>query len=199
MYDWRRMTPEERGQVLSARKRAGLPWHCPPHNESDSQQQLLVSAACYEHARIVGMSAARLGECERQILAVCRPLSEEIFAWCVLPNHYHVLLQASRITDLLAALGEFHGRSSHRWNGQDDQRGRKVWHNCLDRPIRSERHLYVSLNYVHHNPVKHGYAARWQDWPHSSAKAFLAQVGREAAEEIWREYPVLDYGHGWDW
>ncbi len=62
----------------------------------------------------------------------------------------------------------------------------------------SERHLWASINYVHHNPVKHGYVTRWQDWPWSSAISFLADVGTERAKEIWREYPVKDYGKNWD-
>jgi len=39
---------------------------------------------------------------------------------------------------------------------------------------------------------------RWQDWPFSSAREYLAAVGRAEAERLWREYPVLDYGKGWD-
>jgi putative transposase len=34
--------------------------------------------------------------------------------------------------------------------------------------------------------------------PFSSAQQFLESVGREEAERVWREYPVLDYGRGWD-
>jgi len=34
--------------------------------------------------------------------------------------------------------------------------------------------------------------------PTSSATDFLERVGREMAEKIWREYPILDYGKKWD-
>jgi putative transposase len=64
--------------------------------------------------------------------------------------------------------------------------------------MRSERHFWTSLNYIHNNPVRHRYVERWQDWPYSSASAFLESVGRETAEEIWRNYPLLDYGMDWD-
>jgi putative transposase len=46
--------------------------------------------------------------------------------------------------------------------------------------------------------VHHGYVKRWQDWPYSSVHQYLEQIGRERAEQIWKEYPVLDYGKGWD-
>jgi putative transposase len=119
-------------------------------------------------------------------------------AWCVLPNHYHALVQSSNILHLLSKLGQFHGRNSHVWNGEEDTRGRKVFHGAVERFMRSDRHYYSTLNYVHHNPVHHGYVKRWTDWPWSSAADFLAHVGHAEAERIWREYPVLKYGKGWD-
>ena len=139
-----------------------------------------------------------MSECEREVLDTCRKFGSETYAWCILPNHYHVLVRTSDVEALRHALGQFHGRSSFTWNGEDQMRGRKVWHNCFERPIRSERHFWATVNYLHHNPVHHGYVEKWQDWLWSSAKQFLEQVGRDRAAEIWREYPILDYGKKWD-
>jgi putative transposase len=58
--------------------------------------------------------------------------------------------------------------------------------------IKSHRHFWASINYIHHNPVHHGYVGHWQDWPWSSATRFLEHVGRERALHIWREFPILD-------
>ena len=139
-----------------------------------------------------------MAECEDELLRIVHELCSMTYAWCVLPNHYHLLLKTERIKDLRHSLGLFHGRSSYRWNGEDAARWRKVWFNCFERPMKSERHLWESLNYVHHNPVHHGYVTHWQDWPWSSAAEFLRQIGREQAQEIWRSYPILDYGKKWD-
>jgi putative transposase len=68
----------------------------------------------------------------------------------------------------------------------------------VERGLRSDRHHWATVNYIHHNPVRHKYAARWQDWAFSSAEEFLKEVGRARAVEIWKEYPVLAYGKGWD-
>ena len=35
----------------------------------------------------------------------------------------------------------------------------------VERAMRSDRHFWATLNYAHHNPVHHGYVARWTDWP----------------------------------
>ncbi len=57
---------------------------------------------------------------------------------------------------------------------------------------------WATLNYVHHNPVHHGYVKHWQDWPWSSVRESLEEVGHEKAKEIWLRYPILDYGKKWD-
>jgi putative transposase len=150
------------------------------------------------YSHIVGKSAERMTECEQEILAVCQKISFEIYAWCILPNHYHVLLKTAEIKQLRKEIGFFNGRASYKWNGEDKTRGRKVWHNCFERKIKSERHFYASLNYVLHNPVHHGYVARWQDWLWSNAQEYLEKIGKEKALEIWKEYPILDYGKKWD-
>ena len=80
------------------------------------------------------------------------------------------------------------------WNGEDDERGRKVWFNCAETAMKSDRHFWATLNYVHHNPVHHGYVQQWQDWPFSSGGRFIQHCGREQAAKLWQEYPIDDYG-----
>jgi putative transposase len=198
MYDWRKMNVEDRAHALEVRRARQLPWHSPPHLDLEGTHQYLISAACYEHSSIIGKNLDRMTECEEALLQICREYCPSIHAWCVLPNHYHLLVTTDQIKALRQSLGQFHGRSSHAWNGEDSARGRKVWYNCFERPMKSQRHFWATLNYVHHNPVHHGYAQTWQDWPWSSSAEFLRQVGRVRALEIWRNYPVMDYGKKWD-
>ena len=99
---------------------------------------------------------------------------------------------------LLYQLGLFHGRTSHAWNGEENTRGRKVFFRAVERAMRSDRHYFATLNYVHHNPVRHGYVQRWTDWPWSSAKEYLELTGLEEAKRIWQDYPIRDYGKDWD-
>lgn len=64
--------------------------------------------------------------------------------------------------------------------------------------MRGERHYYTTLNYIHNNPVKHGHTEKWDDWPYSSFHWYLATMGLDWIDEVWREYPVLNYGDTWD-
>ena len=46
----------------------------------------------------------------------------------------------------------------YEWNKEDFQTGhRSVWYKYTDRQIRDDDHFYKALNYIHLNPVKHGY------------------------------------------
>jgi REP-associated tyrosine transposase len=198
MYDWRKMSDDERQQILKKRRAQKLPWHSPPHLDFEGTHQYLISASCYEHAPILGQSDKRMSECESEVLKVCDDFCLSLYAWCILPIHYHTLVKTDRIRELRHALAQFHGLSSFHWNGEDYRRGRKVWHNCFERPMKSERHFWATMNYFHHNPVHHGYVDHWLDWPWSSAEEFLKVVGRTRALELWRKYPILDYGKKWD-
>jgi putative transposase len=139
-----------------------------------------------------------MSECEATLLALLHDYGTAVYAWCILPNHYHLLVRTDRIKELRAEIGRFHGRASFKWNSEDQRRGRKVWYNCLEREIRSGRHFWATVNYIHHNPVRHEYVDQWQDWPWSSAAEFLERIGNERALRIWLGYPVLDYGKKWD-
>jgi putative transposase len=121
-----------------------------------------------------------------------------VAAWVVLPNHYHMVVATAQLSALVTTLGQLHGRTSRKWNSEENRRGRQVWCKCAETGIKSLDHLRATLNYVHHNPVKHGYVKRWTDWHWSSAGDYVAEVGREEAARLWREYPITEYGHGWD-
>jgi hypothetical protein len=47
------------------------------------------------------------------------PDSQLPAAWCVLPNHYHVLVKTADLKTLVAALSRLHGGMSFRWNREE--------------------------------------------------------------------------------
>ncbi|MSR64256.1 MAG: hypothetical protein EXS18_00555 [Verrucomicrobiae bacterium] len=197
MYLWRQLTDRQRQDLLTWRRNHDRPWHSPPHWHT-AHTHFHVSAACYEHQCIPGKHTTRMQEFEDQLLRSLQAHDDSVIAWCLLPNHYHALVKCNSIQSIRRDLGVLHGQLSWKWNGEDNQRGRKVWFNCLDKPIRGDRHFWTTVNYIHNNPVRHGYVKRWQDWPFSSAASFLEKMGRKEAERIWREFPILEYGKGWD-
>lgn len=196
MYVWRNLTEEQRQEVLLYRINRQRPWHSPPQMFQTGRFHL--SAACYEHQPHIGLHLQRLADFSERLREKLEAAQAQVFAWCVLPNHYHLLTETVDLKLLKRTLGQLHGQTAYAWNLEEQAKVRKVWYRCADRKIRNERHYWATLNYIHHNPVHHGYVATWIDWPFSSAADFLAQVGREKAISIWRDYPVLTYGRGWD-
>jgi putative transposase len=151
-----------------------------------------------EHRGYIGLSPERMNAFAEALLSTVSSHAQRTVAWSLLPNHYHLLVEADNILRLLWELGRLHGRSSYAWNSEENTRGRQVFYKAAERAMRSERHFWATLNYVQHNPVHHGYVQLWTDWPWSSARDYLASVGRQEAERVWREYPIRGYGKGWD-
>jgi len=197
-YVWRRLTSEQRKEVLDWRKNNARPWHSPPHRPNYGHLHFFVSAACFEHASHIGYSPQRMDRFSTTLLELFKQHATRMVAWCVLPNHYHALVETPNILKLLYELGRLHGRTSHAWNGEEDKRGRQVFHRATERFMRSERHFFATVNYVHNNAVHHGYARLWTEWPWSSAVDYLRQMGRAEAERVWKEYPIRGYGKKWD-
>lgn len=197
MYRYRRMTEVEKRTVVAERKARGFPWHSPPHLETDSAGFRIVTAACFEHRSILD-HCERLKWFENELLDTLKEAGTTCAAWCILPNHYHLLARIERIGEFAQRLGQLHGRTSYELNRMDGTRGRRVWYRCQDRCMRSDGHFYASLNYIHHNPVRHGYVTKWQDWPFSSIHWYCETNGRDWMFDLWRRYPLLGYGEGWD-
>ena len=121
----------------------------------------------------------------------------EILAWVVLANHYHILVNTVDFKQVSNIVRLIHGRLARQWNLEDNLSG-KVWYSYADRAIRSQRHYYATLNYIHYNPVKHNYVESPYDWEMSSVHWYMQERGKDWLRYSWVEYPVQNYGKGWD-
>ncbi len=66
MYLWRKMNEKQREDALEYRRLRRFPKHAPPHFDFEGEHQYLVTAACYEHAHIIGKSPDRMTDCEAE-------------------------------------------------------------------------------------------------------------------------------------
>src|SRR4051794_26499191 len=127
-YVWRKLTASQRKQVLAWRQSNERPWHVPPHRPNYGHLHFHLTAACYEHQPCIGRSPERMESFSRPWLEVLAQHATHTIAWCVLPNHYHALVETTNVLRLLHELAQFHGRTSHTWNGEEAMRGRQVFH-----------------------------------------------------------------------
>ncbi len=197
MYEYRKMTTEERQQVLQQRRERGFPLHAPPHFRGVSGTYL-ITGTCYEHQHIFE-NPDDLSWLTDEALDAFTAADLPHPVWVFLPNHYHALIETKDLRIVSEVLRLLHSRVATAINGRHHQRGRKVWYRFNDRLIRSERHYLASLNYIHYNPIKHGYVERMGNWPWSSIHEYMETQGKDWLASIWRAYPVKDYGKGWDW
>ena len=196
MYEYRKLSQQERDEVLRYRIEKGYPLHAPPHPRKEDGC-FMITAANFEHKHIL-VAPSRRSEFEALLLNSFNQTQIMIKAWSIMPNHYHLLVSTNSFNQLPAMFRQLHGRTSFQWNRDDNTLGRKVWFKYSDRKIRTEDHFFAALNYIHHNPVKHGYVSAPEEWPWSSFHLYLQDYGNDWVENQWEAFPVLDYGKGWD-
>jgi putative transposase len=195
-YEYRRLTPEEQRALVQSRIERGFPPHRPPHPERGAQHYLLTGTV-FEHAAIIA-SDARKHAFQEALLQTFDQPDIEITAWVILPNHYHILAWLPELAIASALFNRLHGRTSVHWNREDQRQGRKVWYVYSDQAIRNEMHFYRAINYIHTNPVKHGYVQRSRDWRWSSLQYYMDHVGMDWLKSTWKRYPVSEFEEGWD-
>lgn len=96
-----------------------------------------------------------------------------IWAYCLMPNHVHVVAVPEDAAGLGRAIGEAHRRYTNFINA----RGRWTGHLFQSRfasVAMDEAHLIAAVRYVSLNPVRARLVARAQDWAWSSARAHVA-------------------------
>ena len=191
------MSPEEREEVLRWRRECGYPLHAPPHPFREAGCYF-ITAANFEHAHIMNTPERRT-EFEGRLFQVLKEVRAELIAWVILSNHYHFLSNVETLNDISAALKQLHGNTALEWNKTDQLSGkRRVWYKFSDRLVRNDHQYFSILNYIHINPLKHGYVNDPYDWPWMSLQSYHDLEGPDWLREKWKTYPPGDFGKGWD-
>lgn len=124
--------------------------------------------------------------------AACRRAGVEIWAYCLMPDHVHLIVVPATEDGLALGIGEAHRRYSQRINGRAGWRGH-LWQGRFASFPLDPDHLAVAARYVERNPVRAGLVRGPADWPWSSARAHLD--GRDDA--LARARPLLDLIGDW--
>ena len=120
------------------------------------------------HDRRSSLLTARIDLLRRAIRQTRRTLPFEVDAWVVLPDHMHcVWTLPEGDSDFPARWRSIKLGFSFalRIGGPIWQRG--YWEHA----IRDKADFNAHMDYVHFNPVKHGYADHPAEWPYSTFRA----------------------------
>jgi putative transposase len=113
----------------------------------------------------------------------------EIFGIVILPDHIHMIIKPENIKEYPIIVKSIKAHFSRKIdkeqliNIQDSLTASKikkkeqgVWQRRYwEHTIRDENDLYIHLDYIHYNPVKHEYVENVKDWKYSSFHKFVRQ------------------------
>ena len=97
------------------------------------------------------------------------------FAYCLMPNHVHLILREPRMR-LPEAMQRLNLRYAIRFNARYDYKGhafdRRYWSDIVE----SDSHLLEAFRYVANNPVRAGLVESAAEWRWSSYSAVVAMT-----------------------
>jgi len=116
------------------------------------------------------------------------------FCYCLLPNHFHFLVQVRESTNEAAALSAFSNflnSYSKSYNKVFERHGGLFQRKFKRKQIHSDSYLTEVIKYIHRNPQKHGLIHDFKKWKYSSYGTFLSK-SKTQIETDW----VLDWFGG---
>lgn len=100
----------------------------------------------------------------------------EVWAYCLMPNHVHLVIVPNEPDSLANLFRLAHRRYTRRINLREGWRGH-LWQERFHSFVMDEAHLIAAVRYVELNPVRASLCEQPSDWPWSSARAHL--IGRD--------------------
>jgi putative transposase len=97
----------------------------------------------------------------------------EVWAYCLMPNHVHIVLTPSDEDGLRRTFGELHRRYTGYVNARRRTTGH-LWQGRFGSVAMDEAHFVTALRYVALNPVRARLVRRPEEWRWSSTRALLA-------------------------
>lgn len=124
----------------------------------------------------------------RNLLAEASTKAEtEVWAYCLMPNHVHLILTPKDPDGLRRTLGDLHRRYTAHINARNRWTGH-LWQGRFGSVAMDEDHLIAAVRYVSLNPVRARLVQLAEDWPWSSVRAHLARQD----DGVVKVAPVLD-------
>ena len=103
----------------------------------------------------------------------CRHYNVALWAWCLMPNHIHLIAVPQNLEGLPRAIGEAHRRYTRYINFRENWRGH-LWQGRFASFPLDESYLLATARYIARNPVAAGLAQQPADYRWSSARAHLS-------------------------
>jgi len=122
----------------------------------------------------------------------CRRSGVEIWAYCLMPNHVHMIAVPESEAALRQAFGVAHQRYTREINKREHWRGH-LWQCRFASYPMDDAHTLAAARYIELNPVRGALVSSAAEYEWSSARAHL--FGRD--DELVRVAPLLAVRRDW--
>lgn len=164
--------------------------HRPPHLYFNNQIYFL-TVKCYKGAPFFKNKEKFVsGILDKTI----KEFNYDLYAWVILENHLHLLLKIEK--EFRKFIRIFNGRIAYKINKLDGLANRRVIYQYWDRCMRNESDFWKHFNYIHNNPIKHGYIRNPDKlylYKFSSYKTWLKRYGEKWLISCFAQYPIIDF------
>lgn len=116
----------------------------------------------------------------------------ELHAYCLLPNHFHLLIRVKDLEDIQSGsnatrnlsipFSSFFGTYTKGFNKSNGRTGKLFEGRFKRNMILSDQQLFQTIKYIHQNPQKHGLVKNFRNWPYSS---YWNYINRNSGELIY--------------
>ena len=127
-------------------------------------QTYFVTAVTYQRRPILVDNASLLLEAIRYSRS---RFQFDLQAFVILPDHFHLMIRPidASLSRVMKCIKQ---RFAGQFKSAKNIRGRLWQHRFWDHVIRDDRDWKKHMNYIHFNPVKHGFVDDPFQWTHSS-------------------------------
>jgi putative transposase len=108
----------------------------------------------------------------RLLSQYCNKYSVEIWAYCLMPNHVHLVVVPHTNEGLAGAIAGTHRSYTNSINRREEWQG-FLWQGRFSSYPMDEQYTVAATRYIEMNPVRAKLVRRPQDWQWSSARAHI--------------------------
>ena len=109
---------------------------------------------------------------KEKIAAALSQMQVELWAYCLMPNHVHLVVVPETAEGLCDLFSQAHRHYTRRINFREGWRGH-LWQERFHSFVMDENYLLATVRYVELNPVRARLCESAEDWPWSSVHAHL--------------------------